>query len=98
MVTRNQKRYIDFLARESEYGEAGEVFENMIQMVVHGPIYGTPNEGDVGIWLTEQEQDDLIAGILERRGVQSYKLGDRFPEKAISAIGNEQSRIHPAND
>lgn len=35
------------------------------------------------ITLTEKEQDELIAGILERR-------------KSISATGSEQSKIHPA--
>jgi len=50
--------------------------------------------------LTEQEQNDLIAGILERRGVspKAYKgwLTMVGYYDAISATGSEQSKIHPA--
>jgi hypothetical protein len=97
----SSERHIDLLARTPEYGEVGEVFDNMIQMVVKGPIYGstTIKEGEVGIWLTEQEQDDLIAGILERRGMQLVYTKDGLQVWSnldpITAEGNEQSRIHP---
>jgi len=78
------ERHIDLLSRTEEYGESGEVFDNIIQMVVKGPIYGstTIKEGEVGIWLTEKEQDDLIAGILERRGVSITTLKALEPQKA----------------
>ncbi len=98
----SSERHIDLLARTPEYGEVGKVFDNMIQMVVKGPIYGstTIKEGEIGIWLTEQEQDDLIAGILERRGIKLVKMEIseewvEIPITPITADGNEQSRIHP---
>lgn len=93
----SSERHVNLLARTPEYGEVGEVFDNMIQMVVKGPIYGstTIKEGEVGIWLTEQEQDDLIAGILERRNKKIMELC-WLDENPITAEGSEQSRIHPA--
>ena len=47
------------------------------------------------IVLTEKEQDDLIAGILERRGLSLARM---LPtgNPPISATGNEQSAIHSA--
>lgn len=100
MLTKNGDRYVDLTARTPEYGENDEVFNNMIQMTVYGPIYGTADKGEVGIWLTEQEQDDLIAGILERRGIKLVKMEIseewvEIPITPISATGNEQSFIHP---
>jgi hypothetical protein len=99
----SSERHIDLLARTPEYGEVGEVFDNMIQMVVKGPIYGstTIKEGEIGIWLTEQEQDDLIAGILERRGIsqkayQGFLFGVSGAHyNPITAEGDMQSSIHP---
>lgn len=54
--------------------------------------------------LTEQEQDDLIVGILERRGVKIHAIKSwlRYSEALdrpcpINSDGQEQSKIHPAN-
>lgn len=58
------------------------------------------------ITLNEQEQDDLIAGILERRGWKVQLLEDSEygvemeaynTNDSISATGNKQSKIWPAN-
>jgi hypothetical protein len=106
MVVRNADGYIDLLARTPEYGEVGEIFDNMIQLIVKGPVYGTTEQGEIGIWLTEQEQDDLIHAIYERRGLRwcgggskpAYK--ERFfnyvETEPIHAEGDQQSYIHPA--
>lgn len=50
--------------------------------------------------LNQQEQDDLIAGILERRGIQLVKMEIsetwvEIPLTPISANGVEKSKIHP---
>lgn len=57
--------------------------------------------------LNQQEQDDLIAGILERRGVDTWAvqeflakwkvIKEEYPltTKGISANGVEKSKIHP---
>lgn len=88
------ERHIDLLSRGPEYGEVGEVFNNMIQLVVKGPIYGTEDNGEIGIWLTQKEQDDLIVGILERRGLAIYRYcGTEHGE--IHSDGQQQSSIHP---
>ncbi len=97
----DKSRYVDLTSRGPEYGDVGEVFDNMIQMTVFGPIYGTANYGEIGIWLTEKQQDDLIAGILERRGIHPANskpaiedmLHTHYP---IHADGEVQSVIHPA--
>jgi hypothetical protein len=54
--------------------------------------------------LTEQQQDDLIAGILERRGVKIHAIKSwlRYSETLdrpfpISSDGQQQSKIHPDN-
>lgn len=49
--------------------------------------------------LNQQEQDDLIAGILERRGIQLVKMEIsetwvEIPLTPISANGVEKSKIH----
>lgn len=58
----------------------------------------------VNITLTEQEQDDLIAGILERRGVDTARIKayikfsvEELKVPSISSDGQEQSKLHPAN-
>lgn len=81
---------------------AGEEAKNMIIISI-GEL-----EERHGICLNEQEQDDLIAGILERRSVpvhithnwleeytHSQWRGDSVPD--ISATGYGQSSIHPAD-
>ena len=58
----------------------------------------------LSISLTVKEQDDLMAGILERRGIAlSYEVRNGAVDSHgtvlrshISATGTEQSRIHPA--
>jgi hypothetical protein len=89
--------HIDLLARHEVDEQLQDI--NCIQMIVHGPVYGTTMTRDVGIWLSEKEQDDLIAGILERRGYKLYIDDDLNAEiklyDPITAERNEQSRIHP---
>lgn len=65
------------------------------------------DNGIMNIDLTEQEQNDLIRGIMERRQVPYHIVnqcieemskewrGDNIPD--ISADNQEQSKIHPAN-
>lgn len=76
-------------------------------------IDGMPNNIVIGLYdkkdmkwvdmlLTEQEQNDLIAGILERRGIKLVKMEIseewvEIPVTPISATGNTQSSIHPAD-
>jgi len=79
--------------------ESHGVMINIAQIHPNGSIQAQQH-----IVLTEQEQNDLIAGILERRGGY-FKLckvdgsgmtyGTERPE-GISATGNVQSAIHPA--
>lgn len=60
------------------------------------------DDGSVAaIRLNEQEQNDLIAGILERRGIKLVKMEIseewvEIPIAPISATDSEQSSIHPA--
>lgn len=68
----------------------------------------SPLSGIAYITLTENEQDDLIHAIYERRGLRWCGGGTKpqYKEKffnyvqtnSISATGNEQSQIHPNND
>ena len=90
-------RSIDLISRTEEYS-------NAVQMVVKGPVYGMAEHAEIGIFLSEEEQDILIAGILERRGISAietfaaiYQLRDNaVAGKEISSDGSEQSIISPA--
>jgi hypothetical protein len=77
---------IDLIAEENN---------NDIQMIISDDLFNTTS----AITLTEKEQDDLIAGILERRGMQLVYTKDGLQVWSnldpITAEGNEQSRIHP---
>ena len=81
---------------------AGADANNMILLTVE-------KDGEkLGICLTEQEQDDLMVGILERRGGYAvlakyakvlHRIGTEFMEqepKGIPSNGNKKSKIHPA--
>jgi hypothetical protein len=71
--------------------------DNHIRMIIFDDVFDTTS----AITLTEQEQDDLIIGILERRGyINITTLVRRLASnpieiQPITAEGNEQSRIHP---
>jgi hypothetical protein len=69
---------------------------NKIMMIISDDLFNTTS----AITLTEQEQDDLIAGILERRGIQLVKMEIsetwvEIPTTPITAEGNQQSKVHP---
>ncbi len=71
---------------------------NNIAIVISDSLFGINTTS--AITLTEQEQDDLIDGILERRGIKLVKMEIseewvEIPITPITAEGNEQSRIHP---
>ncbi len=72
---------------------------NNIAIVISDSLFGINTAS--GVTLTEQEQDDLIIGILERRGyINITTLVRRLASnpieiQPITAEGNEQSRIHP---
>lgn len=79
--------------------------DNFLQVVVKGPIYGTADMGEVGIYLTEEEQDKLIAGILERRGLYIgpdapfWYLNQEYNGKNVEPITSdtqEKSKICPS--
>lgn len=72
---------------------------NKIKVVVgDSPVY----DEKAVVTLTEQEQDDLIVGILERRGYINITTlvrrlaGAPIQMLPITAEGSMQSRIHPA--
>lgn len=75
---------------------------NAIQINIADDCFNTTS----AVVLTEQEQNDLIYGILERRGMTIISNGEMDNGQklltaksgcvpAISATGNEQSVIHP---
>ena len=70
---------------------------NNIAIVISDSLFGINTAS--GVTLTEQEQDDLIDGILERRGMQLVYTRDGLQVWSnldpITAEGNMQSRIHP---
>jgi hypothetical protein len=96
-------REISLTSRTEEWSDANQPQTNMIQMIVRGPVYGTGMTGDVGVYLTEQQQDDLIMGILERRGIRIKSLsgwaeGYTEPLVPIEPTSNQKSRIHPPKE
>jgi hypothetical protein len=64
--------------------------DNHIRMIISDDVFDTTS----AITLTEQEQDDLIAGILERRNKKIMELC-WLDETPITAEGDMQSSIHP---
>jgi hypothetical protein len=93
--------YTQQLQEDSIINLVADKKENDITMIISDAVFDTNS----AITLTEKEQDDLIAGILERRGYIkavdalhdiAVKIG-KNNSNGISANSNEQSRIHPAN-
>jgi hypothetical protein len=96
-------REISLTSRTEEWSDANQPQTNMIQMIVRGPVYGIGMTGDVGVYLTEQQQDDLIAGILERRGMRITSLsgwaeGYTNTMGIIEPTSNQKSKIHPPKE
>lgn len=94
-------RSISLISRDEMDENFNEV--KAVQLVVKGDVYGTDLKGEIGIFLTEKEQNDLIIGILERRGVKpnATKTWLRYVETLdcpfpISPYANEQSKILPS--
>lgn len=97
-------RHIDLISRDEPDTE------NCIQMIVHGAVYGTSQKGDIGIWLSEDAQNDLIVGLLERRGVPAeitrLKIAETIGQwqsngktvDPISSTSTQQSTIHPVKN
>ena len=104
--TFNDNRHINLIARGIEYISNDEVCENIIQLIAGGPVYGTSLIGEIGVWLTEKDQNKLIAGILERRGLNPefilQLLADPYnnfdESNPISSTGDEKSIICPPED
>lgn len=101
----NEDRSVNMELRLSAYsGPVGS--PNCIQLSLQHKV----DEYDHGysyITLNVEEQDNLIAGILERRGWILFQLEDGENDvemevvsggDRISSTGNEQSQIYPAEE
>jgi len=83
--------------------DARQFRENDVVLTLSGWNSDTQRVERISLCLSEKEQDELIMGFLERRGIslswiqkgQVVSL-DRFGQ-GISSSGTEQSKIHPAN-